>query len=696
MLDRFLEQVRADAFDWANDPEDGGLRLSALLTMVLERLEEAGVIDDGQVAYYCRESTNLNAEVHGYSYDSDDDRLALYFLVDAYESCSLGDSWTSQAVGKDAIDRAFRRLSGFVKLVQSGKVDNLEESQPVAELMELIRDTSKNQQIVELHVITLGTVSDRAAMFDAARDGLRREVWDLVRLIRTCGGGAEERIAINFVDEFGEPLPCLVTPKANDGIQVLLTCIPGRVLADIYGTYRSRILERNVRSFLQFTGKINKGIRDTILNSPQRFLPYNNGLSATAASVAIEELDGGLARIKSVQDFQIVNGGQTTASIASCLRRDKADLDPVLVPMKLSIVPAEQVDALVPLISKFANTQNRIQEADFSANHPWHIGLEKLSRDTWTKPSSDAPRGTRWFYERSRGQYADELSAQNTPAGRRRFRAENPTRQKITKPDLAKYVLSWDQRPHVVSRGGQKCFMEFMNQLTREGRTQADAIEFKRIIGQAILFHAAERLYGELGYQGYRANVVAYAIAKLSHLLQRRMPWGEIWTEQAIPDELVPAIKTILIGTREIVVNPPPNRIVSEWSKKEECWSAVLSLPIDIGIKGAGEQTTTYPLGTDRPVPTPAENIIVEAVKAIPADVWFAVSKWAKETESLQAWQRSLAYSLGKLLARALVPSPKQAIQGVRLLMDARRLGFGHERLTPDMLERLQASQKVA
>jgi hypothetical protein len=94
------------------------------------------------------------------------------------------------------------------------------------------------------------------------------------------------------------------------------------MLADIYNDYRSALLERNVRSFLQFNGKVNKGIRDTLKTAPHRFLPYNNGLSTTASSVVLTGASNGTAHIRSLADFQIVNGGQTTASIAAASRRD--------------------------------------------------------------------------------------------------------------------------------------------------------------------------------------------------------------------------------------------------------------------------------------------------------------------------------------------------------------------------------------
>lgn len=687
MLERFLEQIRSEVFDRANEPGNEGLRLLSLVEVLLDRMEEAGVTPEGHVAYYRREASTVHAEVHGYSYDTDDDLLTLYYCVDANEDGNLGNGWAVQSVSKDAIDKGFRRLEGFVKLARSNRVPGLDESEPAAELVGVIQELSGPGATIELSMLTTGTVSERAAVFRAS-DGFRREVWDLLRLMRSSGGVGEERPSIDFVRDFGQSLPCLVTPKADDGIQVLLASIPGEILAEIYKTHRGRLLERNVRSFLQFAGKVNQGIRDTVLNSPDRFLAYNNGISATAASVDLEQIGQGLARIRSVHDFQVVNGGQTTASIASCMRRDGADLSLVNVPMKLTVVPPQALDDLVPLISKFANTQNRIQEADFSANHPWHIALERLSRSTWARPTEEAPRGTRWYYERSRGQYADEAGAQATPAGKRLLRRENPPAQRFTKTDLAKYVLSWDQRPAVVSRGAQKCFVEFMNQIRREGRKPPEEDEFRRIIGAAMLFRTAEHLYGELGFRGYRAQVVTYSIARLSHYLQRRMRWDDIWEKQAVPATLIAPIKLVLTGVREVILHPPQNRNITEWCKREECWSAVVQLPLQLDLPEFGGPVGAS-AGDPPTVTTAGEMAAIDLVRAIAPEVWFAAANWAKETNSLQKWQRGLAYSLGTVGGRGKTPSTKQAVQGCRLLAEARRMGFGHELLTPNLLERL-------
>ena len=386
-MKHFLTELRTEVYDLANDPEGGGLRLSALTRVLLDRLEEAGIISDGHLAYYEGMNGRHHAAVHGYSYDADEESLSLYFVIDANQDVPLDGEVPVATVPKVTIDRAFKALEAFVGLCQREHPPDMEESQPAAESCSLLRDARASRREVVLTVLTTGTLGDRAFTARESPDQLR-SILDLVGLFRLCGRGAGgESISIDFEREFQQPLPCLVTKTQSDGLRVILTCVRGDVLAAIYNQYRARLLERNVRSFLQFTGKVNKGIRATLLERPERFLAYNNGLAATASRVDLtEHRHDGLARVRAVHDFQIVNGGQTTASIASCVRRDQADLKHVFVAIKLTEVPREIVADLVPEISRCANLQNRIQEADFSANDPWHIELERVSRTILDRP----------------------------------------------------------------------------------------------------------------------------------------------------------------------------------------------------------------------------------------------------------------------------------------------------------------------
>lgn len=697
MSGKFLNRILEDCFNRAHDPEQGSLRLPALTEVLLEYLEDAGVVSTPQVAYYRLERGNIAAEVHGYACDTEDDVIQLFFCVDATSETPLGQPADVCATGKDVLDRAFRRMEAFVRRAQSDRMEEIEESQPARELVQLIKEAPENRLTIELHAVTTGNVSDRAVSAGAQGD-LRREIWDLVRLERVCGSLGDGSITINFVEEFGATLPCLVTPKAADGLQVMLTCIPGTMLAKIYNTHRASLLERNVRSFLQFTGKVNKGIKSTVLNEPHRFLPYNNGLSATAGDVEVEVLANGVGNICVVRDFQIVNGGQTTATLASCLRRDGADLDAVSVPMKLTVVPRVMLDGLVPQISRYANTQNRIQDSDFSANDPWHIEVERLSRSTWTRATSTTPRGTRWFYERARGQYSDALSSCPTPAGRKLFRTENPSAQKFTKTDLAKFILSWDQFPAVVSRGAQKCFLFFMSRLVQSQRKTPDEFDFKRLAALAILFRCIEHLYGEMGFQGFRANVVTYSMARLSHDCRRQLDVDAFWKSQAVPESFVNALKFIIPGVRDVIANPPSNqRNVTEWCKKDDCWTAVLSRSIQTNLEPSDNEKDGPSLITleDSPLSGDQQRL-VDLTSKIPSAVWFSVSNWAKTTSTLQSWQRSLAYSLGRITAAAKSPSIKQSVQGRNLLLEAVRLGFRHDELLEEQIESLRAVSKVS
>lgn len=686
----FLEEWRFEAYDAANAEDTGNIRQQSLLQTILARLEDAGVVSDCQLAYFQRRMGNRTVEVHAYSLDTDDDVLTLFYFVDANTDEPFGSSWAPQPVAKEAIDRGLSRLGAFIDFAVHGRLGDIEDSQPAAELLKLLIEARETSRQIAASVITTGQATDRGMAAGTPGD-IDQDVWDLVRLARVCGSGRNEPLSINFPDEFSCALPCLTATPGPDGLQVMLAHMPGAVLGELYNKYRARLLERNVRSFLQFTAKVNQGIRDTALTAPSRFLSYNNGIAATAGSVVLDHLGDGVGRIRQVNDFQIVNGGQTTATIAAVQRRDQADLSAVSVAMKLTVVPEGHLDELVPLIARFANTQNRIQEADFSANNPWHVALERYSRDTWTPAAPGLPRGTRWYYERSRGQYADDLAAASTTAAKRRFREENPPKQKISKTDLAKFVLSWDQRPSIVSRGAQKAFAAFMSQISATGKAPPEKSDFIRIVAQATLFRTAERLYSELELGSYRAQVVTYAIARLSHETQRRLPWDDIWNTQQVSQEVVAALKLIMVGIHDTITLPPGGRNVTEWCKSDQCALVIMdvSLQPELASVSGWQPYATF---TAYHIRQPATGPLLEAVLAIPAAVWYTISKWAKENDVLMPWQRSIAFSLGRLREAGKPPSAKQAVQGRKLLLDAVGAGYSHLDLDDSRISAVSAA----
>ena len=223
-----------------------------------------------------------------------------------------------------------------------------------------------------------------------------------------------------------------------------------------------------------------------------------------------------------------MNGGQTTASLLAT-NRGRADLSHVYVAAKLIEIETGDVhDELVRNVSRFANSQNRISEADFSANDPFHVRIEELSRTVWAPAADGTQRQTKWFYERARGQYQDARALETTPARRRGFASENPTRQRFTKTDLAKFENTWDQLPHIVSRGAQKNFSDFMIRLSVRDQMAVDRAYFERLVGKAILFRAAERIVQQQNFGGYRANIVTYTLSLLSNATSQRIDLDRI------------------------------------------------------------------------------------------------------------------------------------------------------------------------
>lgn len=638
--------------------------------LMLSILTDAGEIDDEWFVGF-HQSRGQKANACGIS--SGKDTLHLFYSEFTAER-------PPRVVVTADVETGFKRLKAFLLRALKRDLHGLEESSASFELIDQIASWKGVVESVRLYFLTDG-VTLVETVPDSEVEGLRvsHHIWDIRRFYRLSSSGKQrEAIEISFADLPGESLPCLAMPASSPEYSAYLAILPGETLAAIYDLYGTRLLERNVRAFLQARGKVNKGIRDTLLKAPRRFLAYNNGISATAAAVEVVTRTDGTIGIVSARDFQIVNGGQTTASIHNAVRKEKADVSAVSVQMKLSVVEPARLDELVPLISRFANSQNKVSEADFSANDAFHVQLEEISRTIWTPPPAGSQRQTRWFYERARGQYADAYGREGTPARKRAFQQIHPARQRFTKTDLAKFENSWYQLPHYVARGAEKNFREYALRVKEAGTTSVNEELFHQIVARAILFRETERVVTEFDFGGYRSQMVTYSIAYLSHSTAMRIKLDEVWHQQQLPGAIRNALERIATEVQPLLVNPPGGQNIAEWCKKEACWDVVRNTPIETGNLDA----YTLPAHAAREAPAvrtavnPEQVLVVDGIASVNESVWFAISGWAKQTGNLQPWQRSLAYSLGRLAAAGKKPTPKQATQGDKVLIEARRLGF--------------------
>ena len=670
-LEAFAENLRQDVLALAESEDEGLMLADSFTQTIFDMLSEAGEFEDPLVCYH----RSRGMEVSGYGVDEDEGRLDLFLSLHT-------NTEPPATVTRQQVTVAFRRLRQFLEWCLGGGYIELEESSPVFDMAAHIHGMGGSFSQVRLCVLTDGRTTVETLPLDQLGDiSVTSSLWDIVRLHRlSLAGQQRERISIDFSERFGQPLPCLMADSLGDGYRAFLMLLPGHVLRAIYADFGPRLLERNVRSFLQARGKVNRGIRDTISGEPERFLAYNNGITMTAEAVDITHTPDGSA-ITHLEGLQIVNGGQTTASMLAT-GRGRADLSHVYVAAKLiEIESGTDHDDLVRNVSRYANSQNSISGADFSANDPFHVEIERLSRTLWAPAAAGVQRQTKWFYERARGQYQDARASQTTPARRRMFLSENPTKQKFTKTDLAKFENTWDQLPHMVSLGAQKNFSDYVIRISERDQMVVDTSYFERLIAKAILFRSAERIVQQQNFGGYRANIVTYTLALLSHATSQRIDLQSIWREQALSENLRIAIAELSHEVYRIIDNSRGGRNTTEWCKSERCWEQVRSQAsreavarisselMDLSSTREEQKRTVSNLSADY-----VANL--ERVVGVSSDRWRMLADWAGETESIDAIQRQLALKIARAIERGREISAPDAERVVMILDQAIALGF--------------------
>ncbi|WP_018139477.1 MULTISPECIES: AIPR family protein [unclassified Thioalkalivibrio] len=548
-------------------------------------LEDAGEIEEFS-AHFARDPSG-NWRADGYAWDEDTGTFSL-FLTDFRPEENLHTLIRTEA--NPLFNKGLRFLH---KAFDRNFVEGLEETSAAFEIANLFQHVLKDIYKINMYVLSNGQLSQRFGAIDP--DDLHGipvhfKVWDLTKVLRLESSMSErEELVIDFEKDFDGGIQCLPAGIHGTGYTSYMLVMPGDYLARLYGQWGSRLLEQNVRNFLQARGKVNKGIRKTIHEEPGMFFAYNNGITATASDVEMT-VDDGRHLIRSITNLQIVNGAQTTASLFNALHKDKADLGEIAVQMKLSVVDAEQTESVVPRISRYANSQNKVSEADFFSNHPFHQRIEEISRRLYAPAVGDAQQETKWFYERTKGQYLDKQS-HLTPAQKKKFQIEFPRSQVFTKTDLAKFENVWRCIPHTVSLGAQKNFANFADYIDKAWQYQdADFNEgyFREIVAKAIIFRHLEKLVSKQPwYQGgYRANIVAYTISYIGDKLSKRsdlVDFKRIWKQQSVGSGLEEAMSVVAGYVHDALVDTPSNvSNVTEWAKRQACWETVRRLDIKL------------------------------------------------------------------------------------------------------------------
>ena len=593
-IEEYYEDFKQDMLGEAGANED--FLTSTFVDKMCDTITEQGFMPDAEKVDY-KSSIQKGIAVDAWARDTERGHLTL--LISDFRNASEIETITNTD-----IEKSFRRLDRFVEACgEESFVEGLEDSDPVVPLARYILEERKNVRSIDFILLTDARISSRVKEIKPSEYNIENakkcEVWDIQRLFELESSGRErENIEVDFTEYKKDGIECLRAFTGEASLQSYLLVLPGKVLADLYDKYGERLFEQNVRTFLQFRGKVNKGIRNTIIQSPTMFFAYNNGLSATGEAVETSK-DGG--RVLKITNLQIVNGGQTTASIYTAWRNDNADLKDIFVQVKLSIVQSEKVNEIVPKISEYANTQNKVSAADFFSNHPFHLRIEEFSRRLWAPAPDGSPRQTHWFYERARGQH-DNAQAKLSKAERAKFRTQNPKSQMFTKTDLAKYCLSFWKLPHLVSKGAQKAFAGgsgsegFVSLITKEwdknrdrdgNNTSINELWFKEAVAKAILFRTLDKSLTEAlrrkNFGSYKAVIVTYSLARFVEALDDAnlsFDFLRIWGTQKVADAILAELTRIAETITEYFISQKTH--IGEFAKKELCWQEIQELPVTL------------------------------------------------------------------------------------------------------------------
>ena len=433
--------------------------------------------------------THKSMLIHAGSVDVPTNTVNLLVADDGFDEIT--------SINNRDVQRKVELMRNFFENTLKGYFKNAEDSNPAVQFARRIFHCKDDIYKIRLFFISANKLSDRVKnieledlQFDGKSYKVELDIIDIVKIYNAGLADTEKEDIVFNISDFGvDGIPCIRADIGAENYESYLAVVPGEFLSNIYKKFGSRLLEGNVRSFLQVRGGVNKGIRNTILNERNNFFSYNNGVSTTAKNIVIENIEGKGLCITQFTDLQIINGGQTTASLASASIKDKAVLEGIYVQMKLTVV--ENMDSdFIRKISMYANSQNKVTAADINSNHPFYLRIEEFSRKIYAPAVNGQTYQTMWFFERSRGQY-EQPKMKMTKAERASYERVHPTKQKFSKTDLAKYINADELKPYFVVWGAEVNATRFQQEMEKQWESDISVyneLYYKDLIAKAILF----------------------------------------------------------------------------------------------------------------------------------------------------------------------------------------------------------------
>lgn len=585
-LENYIEELKSDVASRVYSEGEGASFEDKFTEYCIEVLESIGKSEGARVLSYINPNSQggIDWKINGFclkDFVKDENKKEYYETLDLFITFYKNEY--DYNITKDDYTKSLNQIKRFINSALKRHIDYIDKSNTeLYHLIETIGKQGKDFDRINVYFLINGFSNHDKEKIEVADADIFVHTWDIARLFKINeSNSVHEPIEIEFehFTENGKGLQCLQVPNIDEMYDCYLAIVPGEILAKLYKEFSNELLESNVRAFLGQAGKFNKGIRDTIRNKPQMFLPYNNGITATAESVETKFVDNQLV-ITRLYDFQIVNGGQTTASLFHTQKKFKdADLSKIFVQMKLTVIKdKDQKNIEVPNISRFANSQNKVSELDLSSNNPYFVQIENLSRKKYVVNPENKNQSRLWFFERANGQYRETLNKQ-TPAQQKKFKEQNPSSLKFVKSDIAKFINGWELEPHFVAQGSQKNFIHYTKKITdlvSKNKLPGENF-YRKLIANAILFKTIDQLFGRkgvnaIGDTSLKALSVAYTVSYFHHLTNNRIDLWKIYEEQKIDDVLSSHLSKLLVFVYNHIITEASGSLISEYAKRATSW----------------------------------------------------------------------------------------------------------------------------
>ncbi|MFB5630543.1 MAG: AIPR family protein [Nitrosopumilaceae archaeon] len=202
-----------------------------------------------------------------------------------------------------------------------------------------------------------------------------------------------------------------------------------RELTEFISKNRDYVFESNIRQWMQFKTTVNKGIRETLQNVPNKFFYYNNGITVVVSNY--EEVGNNSILLHAPQ---IVNGAQTSNSILDRAKRTH-NLDGSIT---VTIIKADDEEDQNN-ITRYRNSQNSVRGKDLVSLMDFHKSIKSQLQNSG------------YFYEIQAGSFDTKTKSQQLEflgdVIYNKYLPENHKKVIVAKDAIQALVAGIEQRP---------------------------------------------------------------------------------------------------------------------------------------------------------------------------------------------------------------------------------------------------------